>query len=384
MKKNKILPIVLALATTVSIGISVFAVAYAATADDTKKVQLVTLDYIENNLMQQIDEKIKLGSVESMQESIVAINSTLDYLNTQVATNASGIHGVTEEIPAIRNLITALENRVTELGSQKDLEALREQITNLTQRLESLEGTCAVLTQDVLELKESAGSVSLKLTELENSMKELKDYCQSGILQLSGQITASQETIAAFENTATELKTAVDTVKGELNSYSASYAAMLSRLNTLETQSGTDRAELMQLKMTLVSLEKTISDMSGDYGEIIDAYNEYTKTIAALRAAADGGNASFSAIFLKQGEILTCAGLPSDTMEIIVRRGSVAVTSPIPTQGILDITDSVELLNGKKVTEYHYLMLVGGSDGRGVVSLSGDAWILVRGEYEIG
>ena len=87
MKKNKIFLIVMAFCVMLSIGISVFAVAYAA-ADDGKTVQLVTLDYIENSLMKQIEEKIRPGSVESMKESIGQINQMLDYLNTQTAANA--------------------------------------------------------------------------------------------------------------------------------------------------------------------------------------------------------------------------------------------------------------------------------------------------------
>lgn len=383
MKKNKILPIVLALAVTVSIGISVFAVAYTASADDTKKVQLVTLDYIENSLMKQIDEKIKLGSVESMQQSIEAINSTLDYLNTQVATNAGGIKTASGDISAIRDLISSLEEKVDSLEDQTDLKTLQAQIAALSDRVNTFEGTCSVLAQSIVDLKSSVGKIEDKMNGLESGLDELKTYSQNSLMQLTGIISTTEANIAALTQTADEMKIAADAVKGQINDLAASYSVLLSRITSLESQASTDRTELMQLKISLSSLEIKLSDMSGDYGEIIDAYNEYTKTIAALRTA-DGGNASFSAIFLKQGEVLTCSGLPSDTMEIIVRRGNVAVTSPIPTQGILDITDSVELLNGKKITEYHYLMLVGGGDGRGIVSQSGDAWILVRGEYEIG
>ncbi|MBE6673278.1 MAG: hypothetical protein E7599_07150 [Ruminococcaceae bacterium] len=384
MKKSKILPIVLALAVTVSIGISVFALAYAAAADDTKKVQLVTLDYIENSLMQQIDDKIKVGSVESMKETVDAINATLDYLNTQVANNAGSVQAVSTELTSVKALITSLEERVSALADQSALTALQQQLEALQQRVATLEGTCSVLTQDVSALKESLSGIAGRVSGLESSISSLKTYCESSLTQLSGKISTNEQSITTLTDTATELKGAADTIRSELALLTASYDAMLTRVTSLESQAGNDRTDLMQMKLTLSSLQGKIDDMSGDYGEIIDAYNEYTKTIAALRAASDGGNASFSAIFLKEGEMLTCSGLPSDTMEIIVRRGNVKVNSPIPTQGILDMTDSVEILNGKKVLEYHYLILVGGGDGRGIVSQSGDAWILVRGEYEIG
>ena len=383
MKKNKIFLIVMAFCVMLSIGISVFAVAYAA-ADDGKTVQLVTLDYIENSLMKQIEEKIRTGSVESMKESIGQINQMLDYLNTQTAANAGGLQSVQTDLSDLRALLQTLDGKVTTLEQKAEQTALREQLDALIVRLETLEGTYSILTEDVASLKDSVGGVLNKVTVLEGTVTELKTNCESSISQLFGKISANEESISALESSAAAMKSSMETAKGEIAELNASYSVMLSRITTLEEEASTDRAALAEMKFALETIKTKINDMSGDYGAIVDAYNEYTKTIAALRAASDGGAASFSAIFLKQGEMLSCAGLSGDTMEIIVRRGDVVVHSPIATQGLIDLTDSVELLNGKKVPEYHYVMLVGGSDGRGIVSQNGDAWILVRGEYEIG
>ena len=383
MKKNKIFLIVMAFCAMLSIGISVFAVAYAA-ADDGKTVQLVTLDYIENSLMKQIEEKIRTGSVESMKESIGQINQMLDYLNTQTAANAGGLQSVQTDLSDLRTLLKTLDGKVTTLEQKAEQTALREQLDALIVRLETLEGTYSILTEDVASLKDSVGGVLNKVTVLEGTVTELKTNCESSISQLFGKISANEESISALESSAAAMKSSMETAKGEIAELNASYSVMLSRITTLEQEASTDRAALAEMKFALETIKTKINDMSGDYGAIVDAYNEYTKTIAALRAASDGGAASFSAIFLKQGEMLSCAGLSGDTMEIIVRRGDVVVHSPIVTQGLIDLTDSVELLNGKKVPEYHYVMLVGGSDGRGIVSQNGDAWILVRGEYEIG
>ena len=383
MKKNKIFLIVMAFCVMLSIGISVFAVAYAA-ADDGKTVQLVTLDYIENSLMKQIEEKIRTGSVESMKESIGQINQMLDYLNTQTAANAGGLQSVQTDLSDLRTLLKTLDGKVTTLEQKAEQTVLREQLDALIVRLETLEGTYSILTEDVASLKDSVGGVLDKVTVLEGTVTELKTNCESSISQLFGKISANEESISALESSAAAMKSSMETAKGEIAELNASYSVMLSRITTLEQEASTDRAALAEMKFALETIKTKINDMSGDYGAIVDAYNEYTKTIAALRAASDGGAASFSAIFLKQGEMLSCAGLSGDTMEIIVRRGDVVVHSPIVTQGLIDLTDSVELLNGKKVPEYHYVMLVGGSDGRGIVSQNGDAWILVRGEYEIG
>ena len=386
MKRVKIFSILMSLAVVISIGFSVFAVVYVASADEGKNVQLVTLDYIENSLMKEIDDKIQQGSVDSMKESIDAINQTLDYLNAQVSVQGADMQSVKDEIYMLKSLLLSLNSSFGALDSRvkAENEKLSQQISALQGRVDALEDTCEILTQDVGELKSSVFSLSERVTALEDTVAALKASLEAGIAELNGRIAVNTENISLLTSNAETMKSGLDMVKMDLGNLISSHTALQMRYETLEGEYNSQRAELTQLKGGMLTLETKINNMSGDYGELIDAYNEYTKTIAALRLAVSEGSASFSAIFLKEGETLTCSGLPGDTMEIIVRRGSVAVTSPIPTQGLFDVNDSIELLDGKRVPEFHYILLVGGSDGRGVVSQSGDAWILVRGEYEIG
>lgn len=69
------------------------------------------------------------------------------------------------------------------------------------------------------------------------------------------------------------------------------------------------------------------------------------------------------------------------TVEVIVRPGSAAVAySDIPENGLSDISEMKEVLNGQQVGINHAL-IIPRNDGRGIVITSDKAYVLVRGDY---
>lgn len=75
----------------------------------------------------------------------------------------------------------------------------------------------------------------------------------------------------------------------------------------------------------------------------------------------------------------------NSVLEFIVRPGSeVAVISPFEIQGVADITNGTEYLNGNIVVNNAYCIIPRGSDGRGIEVINEKSYILVRGEYYIG
>lgn len=77
--------------------------------------------------------------------------------------------------------------------------------------------------------------------------------------------------------------------------------------------------------------------------------------------------------------------LAKSALEIIVRPGSiVTAVSPFKQQGIADITNGNELYDGDEFAINAYCIIPRGNDGRGVRVFSEKAYILIRGEYEIG
>ena len=71
-----------------------------------------------------------------------------------------------------------------------------------------------------------------------------------------------------------------------------------------------------------------------------------------------------------------------DTLEIILRSGEAAVISPFDSQGIGNMVNGDELLNGSVMPKNNYCIIPRG-DGRGVSVESDECYIMVRGEYEI-
>lgn len=68
--------------------------------------------------------------------------------------------------------------------------------------------------------------------------------------------------------------------------------------------------------------------------------------------------------------------------EIILRTGS-AIAVSITVNGLNDITEGTEIYNAEDIPLYHSLLVPRGDDGRGIQITSPDAYIMVRGEYEI-
>lgn len=93
----------------------------------------------------------------------------------------------------------------------------------------------------------------------------------------------------------------------------------------------------------------------------------------------NNAKAGYEVITLTQGQTLIANG----SLELILRPGGAAtVKSDIPENGIADLTNAKELLNGEEIPINAYC-LIPRADGRGIVCVSETAYVMVRGEYEI-
>ncbi|MBR5528292.1 MAG: hypothetical protein IKV97_04750 [Clostridia bacterium] len=71
------------------------------------------------------------------------------------------------------------------------------------------------------------------------------------------------------------------------------------------------------------------------------------------------------------------------TVELIVRPGSSAVVvSDIPENGLSDVSEAKEILNGEEVGINHVL-IIPRNDGRGIRITSEKAYVLARGDYAV-
>ena len=78
------------------------------------------------------------------------------------------------------------------------------------------------------------------------------------------------------------------------------------------------------------------------------------------------------------------------SLEVILRTGDVEVISPFTNenggeyvQGIADLTLGEDVQDGTAIAKNHLIVVPKGGDGRGIIVTSQEAYILVRGAYEI-
>ena len=90
-------------------------------------------------------------------------------------------------------------------------------------------------------------------------------------------------------------------------------------------------------------------------------------------------NANYTVINMKKGQVL----LAKSSSEIILRSGIATAVTPFVDQGLSDMTAGAELMNGDSIPKNHYCLIPRGDDGRGLVAVSDEIYIMVRGEFEI-
>ena len=91
----------------------------------------------------------------------------------------------------------------------------------------------------------------------------------------------------------------------------------------------------------------------------------------------------YTVVLIKKGQKLMASGESTESTEVILRAGQVTCISPYTDQGIADMTEAKEIYNGEPLVKNHYCLIPRGGDGRGICAVDGDAYILVRGEYNI-
>ena len=92
---------------------------------------------------------------------------------------------------------------------------------------------------------------------------------------------------------------------------------------------------------------------------------------------------TYEIVHLTKGDVFWARG----SCEVLMTAGSasVRITDPVNLEngiGLNDLTGSCRLLNGQAVPCDHYL-IIPRADGRGFVVTSGDAYIMVRGDYSV-
>ncbi len=108
----------------------------------------------------------------------------------------------------------------------------------------------------------------------------------------------------------------------------------------------------------------------------LDYVENVLKPWVEQKVSEAGGE--YVVVYLTKGQKI----LPTASAELVLRSGSATALAPDTTQGLSDLTSGSEIYKGSSVTINHQL-LVPRADGRGIVITSNEAYVMVRGGYEI-
>ncbi len=112
------------------------------------------------------------------------------------------------------------------------------------------------------------------------------------------------------------------------------------------------------------------------FKQVTDYVDTKTAQVASPIPAA---STEYQIVTLTKGQTIAA----TSSLEFILRPGSSAVViSPLPENGIANLTSGSELYNGTEVPINAYCLIPRG-DGRGITCTSDTAYIMVRGSYEI-
>ncbi|MBQ8911409.1 MAG: hypothetical protein IJY89_02430 [Clostridia bacterium] len=129
------------------------------------------------------------------------------------------------------------------------------------------------------------------------------------------------------------------------------------------------------------SLNNKYNTLLAQYEALNESYNKLLEN-----GVVGGGTTAvpgFLSVKLEAGNAIFPTGDNQVCLEVIVQRGNAVVVSPIETQGVLDTSTGLEILNGAPAVLNHYLLIPHANDGRAIAAIDTDVWILVRGEYTI-
>lgn len=110
---------------------------------------------------------------------------------------------------------------------------------------------------------------------------------------------------------------------------------------------------------------------------------EVQEPVVESTPSVDLSGLKYTVIHLTKGQKLFANGESTESLEVILRAGEAVSVSPFSDQGIADLTASTQLLNGDKFVKNNYCIIPRGQDGRGLEIISDEAYLLVRGVYEV-
>ncbi len=127
------------------------------------------------------------------------------------------------------------------------------------------------------------------------------------------------------------------------------------------------------------ALKKQADELSSSVAALSREKNELHGELRTLAAAFASSGSGWEVVFLDKGALLAA----DSPLELILRSGTAEAVSD-SINGLNDVTDGYELMNGDALPLFHSVLIPRGGDGRGVcITSEGGAYVMLRGDYRI-
>ena len=293
-------------------------------------------------------------SYDSSKDPVVAYSGMVAYVD-----------GVLEEI---RTTLASLETRLKLIelagpssggestGSGSGSGISSEQLAEILAEIEALKKSNEELKQENEALKSDIKNVKNEMLSLIDELSAEYEALKGSLSGLSTDITNLQNQITSTKN---DLATLQKNFK-QISDISTKLETLTYKVNNLTSAKG----DITVLKTQVSELRAELDNVLGELGNI------------------------YSTVFVPYGATIY-AKEDADTVMLILRSGSAVAVSPYTEQGTIqgvnDVTDGVDILDGENIPLFNSILIPrGGDDGRGVrVTALDGAYFLIGGNYKI-
>lgn len=288
-------------------------------------------------------------SYDSSKDPVVAFSGMVSYVD-------SVLESIRSSIASLETRLTMLEMSGVSGGGSGGSGISAEQLADIMSEINALKNENAELKSEIASIKNDNKNTKNEILSLIDELSSNYDALEDAIAALGTDITNLQNQITSMKN---DLLTLEKNFK-QISDISTKLETVTYKVNNLTSSNG----DITVLKKQLKELQSQFDGILSEIGKV------------------------YSSVFVPYGATIIAKN-NDDTVTLILRSGSAVAVSPYTTQGSIqglnDLTDGVDILNGENIPLFNNILIPrGGSDGRGVkvTSLDG-AYFMIGGNYEI-
>jgi len=283
------------------------------------KAEIDALSTIKDDVAKQMADKFGVSlnvvmdsidyQVADLKNQVADLNSTLDNMKAQKATDDALIASQVAKITELSNTIKALEEQLKNAGVDADLV---KQLSEAKAELASAKAKIAELEAENASLEGQVATLTSQITTLNSTIARLEAASVTDaatIASLNNVIASLNRTISDLENQLANsgdaaLKAELAKAKADLAAAEARVAELESENASLESTVSGLRNETAELKSEISGLKSEISGLKADNANLTSEVAQYIKEVAALNSKYDKAIADYNAKVAEYNQLL--------------------------------------------------------------------------------